>query len=201
MLGRFKWNSLNLTFNFPNAASYYNAATYFTDGSVSSSPSFDFSTFAVANASLQAAISHAITTQLMAVAPLAYTLTAPGDAQTAASRVASLFDDDELAASPGGIGFFPGQVDRGGDAWFNVNQERFNNVQIGDSAYYVVLHELGHNVGLKHAHANDRPGPTDGSAADEVNSFEFSVMTYRRYVGAPDIPFANDTQPTAFRSR
>jgi serralysin len=177
LLGLFRWNGLNLTYNFPDTAAYYNA-TYFTAGSVPSSPAFDFATFAAATASLEAAIDKAIASELMAVAPLVYTKTTPGAAADSSFAMASLFADAELGAPPGGIGYYPGIVQRGGDAWFNVDQPRFNNVQVGDSAYYVVLHELGHTVGLKHGHANDRPGPTMDLLPDDVNSFEFSVMTY-----------------------
>ena len=73
LLGNFKWNSPNLTYNFPDAASYYNASTYFTAGAPSS-PTHDFASFAPVTPSLQSAITHAITTQLTAVAPLNYTL-------------------------------------------------------------------------------------------------------------------------------
>jgi serralysin len=198
LLGLFHWNNVNLTYNFPTSASYYNASTYFTDGSEPAGEGFDFSTFAAVTPSLQAAIDKAIASELMAVAPLNYTKVASGaDADSSFAR-ASLFNDDELGAPPGGLGYYPGGVDRGGDAWFNADQPRFNNVQVGNSAYYVVLHELGHNVGLKHGHANDRPGPTTDILPDHLNSNEYSVMTYRRYVGAPDIPVAGDTQAHSF---
>ena len=197
LLGLFKWNSLNLTYNFSDAASYYNAATYFTAGSVSSNPTHDFATFAPVTPSLQSALTHVITTQMMAVAPLSYTLTAADDPVADSSfAMADLFDDPELGTPPGGVGFYPGGVDRGGDAWFNVNQARFDDVDVGDSAYWVVLHELGHTLGLKHGHANDRPGPTEDLLPDELNSMEFSVMTYHRYVG-DTAPF-NNTEEGSF---
>ncbi len=197
LLGNLKWGNLNLTYNFPDTVSYYNAGTYFTAGTTPSPPTFDFASFVPATPSLQSAITLAITTQLMAVAPLNYTLTTPGNAAADSSFArADLFDDPELAAAPGGIGYYPGLVDRGGDAWFNSTQARFNDVDIGDSAYWVVLHELGHTIGLKHGHANDRPGPTTDVLPDEFNSMEFSVMTYHRYVG-DEAPF-NDTQEGSF---
>jgi serralysin len=198
LLGLFHWSNVNLTYNFPTSASYYNASTYFTDGSVPAGPGFDFSTFVSVTPSLEAAIDKAIASELMAVAPLNYTKVASGaDADSSFAR-ASLFNDAEIGAPPGGLGYYPGAVDRGGDAWFNADQARFNNVQVGNSAYYVVLHELGHNVGLKHGHANDRPGPTTDILPYDLNSNEYSVMTYRRYVGAPDIPVAGDTQAHSF---
>ena len=35
----------NLTYNFPDEASYYNAATYFTDGAAPDDPIFDVDDF------------------------------------------------------------------------------------------------------------------------------------------------------------
>jgi serralysin len=184
LLGNLKWGNLNLTYNFPDSVAYYDPTTYFTAGMTPSMPTFNFTSFDPAPVSLQNAITHAITTQLEAVAPLNYTLTTPGDPAADSSFARSdLFNDPELAAPPGGIGYYPGIVDRGGDAWFNVTQGRFNDVDIGDSAYWVVLHELGHTFGLKHGHANDRPGPTTDILPNQYNSMEFSVMTYHRYVG------------------
>jgi serralysin len=198
LLGLFHWSNVNLTYNFPTTSSYYDASTYFTAGSVPAGPGFDFSTFAAVTPSLEAAIDKAIASELMAVSLLNYTKVASGaDADSSFAR-ASLFNDAELGAPPGGLGYYPGAVDRGGDAWFNADQPRFNNVQVGNSAYYVVLHELGHTVGLKHGHANDRPGPTTDVLPDNLDSNEYSVMTYHRYVGAPDIPVAGDTQADSF---
>ena len=39
LLGLFHWSNVNLTYNFPTSASYYDASTYFTDGSVPSTRS------------------------------------------------------------------------------------------------------------------------------------------------------------------
>ena len=59
-----------------------------------------------------------------------------------------------------------------------------------------MLHEFGHTLGLKHGHANDRPGPTEDLLPAALNSMEFSVMTYHRYVG-DTAPF-NDTEEGSF---
>jgi serralysin len=193
LLGLYKWfepggGDLSLTYNFPTSADYY-SPTYFTDGTPTPPP-FDFATFGPATASLEAAIDKAIASELMAVSGLVYTKAGPADAADSSFAMASL--------STGGIGMYPGIIQRGGDAWFKVEQTRFDDVQVGDSAYYVALHELGHTVGLKHAHANDRPGPTMDVLPADKDSFEFSVMTYHHYIGAPDVPDEGDTPEGSF---
>src|SRR5262245_57117623 len=184
LLGKFKWfmpggGDLLVTYNFPTTSDYYEV-TYFTEGlPPGEDPEFDFATFFAsfgpASASLEAAIDHAITYELMAVSGLVYAKVGSADAADSSFAMASL--------PSGGIGMYPGMIQRGGDAWFKIEQMRFNDVQIGDSAYYVALHELGHTVGLKHAHANDRPGPTTDVLPFEKDSFEFTVRSEERRVG------------------
>jgi serralysin len=201
LLGKFKWfmpdgSDLLVTYNFPATAEYdYYDTTYFTEGLPPGAvPDFDFdtffATFGPATASLEAAIDYAIEHELMAVSGLVY------------AKLASAEDADSsfaMAGLPtGGIGMYPGIIQRGGDAWFNVDQMRFDDVRIGDSDYWIALHELGHTVGLKHAHANDRPGPTMDVLPADKDSFEFSVMTYHHYIDAPDEPVFGDTPEGSF---
>jgi serralysin len=200
LLGNTHWSSHNLTYNFPTAATDppYNTTTYFTDGSTPSTPTFSFTTFEAASASLQSAVT-LIMVGLGRLANLNYTKAAANVNADTSVALASLFPDAELGTAPGGNGYYPGVVQRGGDVWFNGDQTRFDaNVIQGTSAYYVVLHELGHSVGLKHGHANDRRGPTTDLLPAYLDSMENSVMTYRRYVDAPVIPVANDTQADSY---
>jgi serralysin len=72
--------------------------------------------------------------------------------------------------------------DIGGDIW--VSTEFAGPVPLGSFEHYLLLHELGHAVGLKHGHEAE-----DGFPALPLDrdSPEFSVMTYRGWVGdAPD---------------
>ena len=110
--------------------------------------------------SLQNAITHAITTELMAVAPLYYTLVAP-DAATADSSfaMAACSPMTELAIRPAARLLSGPASSAAAMPGSTSTRTRFDDVQVGDSAYWVVLHELGHTLGLKHGHANDRPGP------------------------------------------
>jgi serralysin len=67
----------------------------------------------------------------------------------------------------------------GGDAWFN--RVDYNNPILGTYAYHTFGHELGHSLGLKHGHELD--GPANVAMNADRDSMEFSIMTYRSYVG------------------
>lgn len=66
------------------------------------------------------------------------------------------------------------------DAWFN--REDYNNPQIGDFAYHTFGHEIGHTLGLKHAH-EAQDGVRDVVMDFDRDSMEFTIMTYRSYIG------------------
>ncbi len=67
----------------------------------------------------------------------------------------------------------------GGDAWFNGSD--YNSPVIGNYAYHTFGHELGHALGLKHGH--ETGGPANLAMNTDRDSMEFSIMTYRSYVG------------------
>jgi serralysin len=67
----------------------------------------------------------------------------------------------------------------GGDAWFNTTS--YNSPVIGTYAYHTFGHELGHALGLKHG--QEAGGPANVSMNADRDSMEFSIMTYRSYVG------------------
>jgi Ca2+-binding RTX toxin-like protein len=74
--------------------------------------------------------------------------------------------------------YFPnGSFVEGGDAWFNKTS--FNTPVIGNYAFHTFGHELGHALGLEHGHEVNPLALT----ADR-DSMEFSIMTYRPYIGA-----------------
>ncbi|MEM9197348.1 MAG: M10 family metallopeptidase [Pseudomonadota bacterium] len=75
-----------------------------------------------------------------------------------------------------------------GDNWFTLGV--YENPVLGSFQYAAgLLHEVGHALGLKHGHATQTRA--DGTAnpemlptlPEEVDSQEFSVMTYRSHVG------------------
>jgi serralysin len=67
----------------------------------------------------------------------------------------------------------------GGDVWFNTVS--YNNPVIGNYAYHTFGHELGHALGLKHG--QELGGVSNVPMNADRDSMEFSIMTYRSYVG------------------
>lgn len=70
-----------------------------------------------------------------------------------------------------------------GDIWFGTAYVGtiydMRNPVAGNYAWHTLIHELGHALGLKHAQEN----LVYGQMPDETNSVEFTVMSYRSYVG------------------
>src|SRR5690606_15585676 len=80
-----------------------------------------------------------------------------------------------------------------GDVFFDTNPNRFGNnnkaLVKGSNDYRVVLHEIGHALGLRHPHEGHSGADLAPTLVmpTEWDSMEFSVMTYRMYVGM-DVP-------------
>ena len=70
-----------------------------------------------------------------------------------------------------------------GDSWFNTSL--YDNPLLGSFAYAAgVMHETGHNLGLKHGHvAQNGHGITFPMLPADHNSYEYSVMTYSQFPG------------------
>jgi serralysin len=86
----------------------------------------------------------------------------------------------------GAYAYYPGTYSEGGDAWFNTTD--FNVVVLGSFGHFVFTHEIGHTFGLKHGHEDDTPWiiePFPNVLPFDRDSAEFSVMTYRAYIGGP----------------
>ncbi len=82
-----------------------------------------------------------------------------------------------------------------GDSWFSTAYDNSGpssslaTPKLGGYNWLTYIHELGHNMGLKHGHETNVYGPMNLNR----DSMEFSVMTYRGYIGA-DVngPYINE---------
>lgn len=68
----------------------------------------------------------------------------------------------------------------GGDVWFG-QRHNFDAPVLGNYAYLVAVHEVGHALGLKHPHESSNGFGAVPLASD---SLEFTVMSYRSKTGA-----------------
>lgn len=91
------------------------------------------------------------------------------------------------AANPTAYAYYPSNVatGQGGDVWFGTayagTTNDFRNPVAGNYAYLTHIHEIGHALGLKHSH--EAGGPGNIAVPSNRDALEFTVMSYRTYVG------------------
>ncbi len=77
--------------------------------------------------------------------------------------------------------YYPSTAGEGGDSWYRNSGGTYDNPVKGNYAAHTFLHEIGHALGLKHGHETD----VYGALPAAHDSLEYSVMTYRSYIGGP----------------
>ena len=168
-----EWDSLNLTYSFPTSASLYGSSYGWNETKDHFAPlSID-----------QGAVTRQILKAISAVTDLTFTEAGGASAAQATLRVAK-----SDAPSPA-WSYLPGNTPEGGDTWMGNSSGLFDNPVRGNYAYYAFVHEILHAVGLKHG--NETNG--FGAMTDAHDSMEYSVMTYRSYVGAEGLHVENET--------
>jgi len=161
LLSGIKWAPTNLTYSFPTSASYYGS------GYGSGEPG---SNFGALNSAQQAA-GRAAFDIFSSVANITFSEIAETSNQHADLRLAA---SDMVGTA---WAYYPSTRSEGGDVWFNKSNGYYTSPQAGNYAFTTFLHEIGHALGLEHAHEGHvMPASRD--------SMEYTVMSYRSYVGA-----------------
>lgn len=165
VLSGVKWGVSTLTFSFPQDASFYGTSY----GSGENLNNFEAFTANQQNAVRTILQSVASVTNMNFV-EVVESATVHGELRYAES------DSTGTAWA-----YYPSTSALGGDAWFNNSKNYYDNPIAGNYGWLTMMHETGHALGLKHPHE------TRGSFAalpTELDSLEFTVMSYRSYIGA-----------------
>ena len=104
-----------------------------------------------------------------------------------AETLSSALDTAEVADFAGN--YLTGTGDDNGDVWFGTKYLGTSNdyraPEAGNYAWHTHLHEIGHALGLKHGQNTDTSVGGTTALPWDKDSMEYSVMTYRSYVGDP----------------
>jgi serralysin len=171
ILSGVEWATQSFSFSFPSSGSYYGAS--YGDGE----PLNNFG----ALSAVQKAVVRTVLSTYSSVANLQFTEVAETSTQHADLRLA-LSDSPSTAWA-----YYPTTLPEGGDAWFNKSGGAYSQPKKGNYAYVTFLHEIGHALGLDHAHESP-------AMPQDRDSMEYTVMSYRSYVGAsPTGGYTNET--------
>ncbi|MDN5006373.1 M10 family metallopeptidase C-terminal domain-containing protein [Bradyrhizobium sp. GCM10027634] len=173
MLAGVKWSG-TISYSFPNSSTTY---AYPYSGGDSEPTTTGFSS---APTQMQTAINYAIALiKSYTDANISYNGTGSSDIMVAQSP----------AANPTSYAYYPGNYAAGGDIWFGTQYD-YSQAQLGNYYFTTALHELGHSFGLKHS--QETGGVANVAVPTAHDDSEYTVMSYRSYVGAPLTGYTNE---------
>jgi serralysin len=165
LINDLKWDTTDLSYSFPTAAGQYE------DPYGGDEPGDGFATFTAA----QKAAVDLMLGGVSVFSALTFDKVAggSGDLRYAESDV------------PGSVGasayaYLPGDTPEAGDVWTNHTSYEAASLVVGSFAWRSLQHETGHALGLLHGHDAGNPF---GALPTEYDGHEFSIMTYKSYIG------------------
>ncbi|MBR0791458.1 matrixin family metalloprotease [Bradyrhizobium manausense] len=172
LLAGTKWSG-TISYSFPTSSSTYGSYSG-GDGEPTTSG------FSAAPVQMQAAINYAIALiQGYTNASITYNGNGSADIMIAQSP----------AANPTSYAYYPGNYAAGGDVWFGTQYD-YTQAKLGNYYFTTALHELGHALGLKHS--QETGGPANVAVPTAHDDSEYTVMSYRSYVGGPLTGYTNE---------
>jgi hypothetical protein len=172
LLGGSKWTG-TITYSFPDALSDY-SASYGGGNELATAG------FASAPLQMQQAITYAV------ALVLSYT---NATIQFAGTNGADIMVAQSPVANPTSYAYYPANVPAGGDIWFGTAYD-YTQASLGNYYFATALHELGHAFGLKHS--QETGGVANVAVPAAHDDSEFTVMSYRSYVGGPLTGYTNE---------
>lgn len=172
LLGGSRWTG-TITYSFPDSPSDY-PVNYYGNNEPGTSG------FASAPVQMQAAINYAI--GLIN----GYT---NANIQYAGTNGADIMVAQSPAANPTSYAYYPANLPAGGDIWFGTGYN-YSLASLGNYYFATALHELGHAVGLKHS--QETGGVSNVAVPSAHDDSEFTIMSYRSYVGGPLTGYTNE---------
>jgi serralysin len=173
LLAGVKWSG-TISYSFPTSSATY---AYPYSGGDSEPTTSGFSS---APTQMQSAINYAIALiKSYTNASISYNGTGSSDIMIAQSP----------AANPTSYAYYPGNYAAGGDVWFGTQYD-YTQAQLGNYYFTTALHELGHAFGLKHS--QETGGVANVAVPTAHDDSEYTVMSYRSYVGGPLTGYTNE---------
>jgi Ca2+-binding RTX toxin-like protein len=172
LLGGTRWTG-TITYSFPDSPSDY-PVNYYGNNEPGTSG------FASAPVQMQQAITYAI--------GLINSYT-NANIQFAGTNGADIMVARSPAANPTSYAYYPYSAPSGGDIWFGTAYN-YSLASLGNYYFATALHELGHAVGLKHS--QETGGVSNVAVPSAHDDSEFTIMSYRSYVGAPLTGYTNE---------